>query len=469
MTTSSAPWNSVLTPDERAARGKAARASLRRSEHARYEPGSARPDPVEVLRSQSATRVPELVPIRYGRMLASPFHFYRGAAAVMAADLGAVPHTGLTTQLCGDAHLLNFGLFASPERSLVFDVNDFDETHPGPFEWDVKRLAASLAVAGREGGFTARDRATAVREAVSAYRLRMQRFAGMRILDIWYAQDEAAALRELAAQGGERLLRRTDELFAKARGKDHLRALARLTRRVDGKLRIAPSPPLIVPLSDLLAESGPTDQDTAVRGLFDAYGQSLSSERRELLGRFHVVDMARKVVGVGSVGTRCWIILLLGRDDDDPLLLQAKEAGESVLAPYTAPTAYDNQGHRVVAGQRLMQAASDIFLGWERVTGIDGRRRDFYLRQLYDWKGGAQTENMRPEGLQLLARACGFSLARAHARSGDPVAIAAYLGTVDSFDRALVAFAEAYADQNQRDYDALVAAVRTGRVAAVEG
>ncbi|WP_438318198.1 DUF2252 domain-containing protein [Streptomyces sp. HUAS TT3] len=462
--------------DERAARGKLARANLRRSQHAGFEPGSARPDPVEVLRAQCTTRVPELVPIRYGRMLLSPFHFYRGAAAVMAADLGAAPHTGLTAQLCGDAHLLNFGLFASPERTLVFDANDFDETHPGPFEWDVKRLAASLAVAGRERGFSGRDRAAVVREAVSAYRLRMQHLAGLRVLDIWYAQDEAAGLRELAAYGGARLLRRADEVFAKARGKDHLQALAKLTHRVDGKLRIAPNPPLVVPLSDLLAESGPTedgtdltDQAPVVRALLDTYGQSLPSDRRELLGRFHVVDMARKVVGVGSVGTRCWIILLLGRDDDDPLLLQAKEAGESVLAPYTRPTAYDNQGQRVVAGQRLVQAASDIFLGWDRATGIDGRSRDFYVRQLYDWKGGAPTENIRPQGLHLLAGACGSSLARAHARSGDPVAIAAYLGTVDTFDRALVDFAEAYADQNQRDYAALVEAARTGRVPTAEG
>lgn len=457
------------TPAERAQRGKAARANVPRSQHARFEPATERPDPIDVLQGQAATRVPELVPVRYGRMLQSPFRFYRGAAAVMAADLGAALHTGLTVQLCGDAHVLNFGLFASPERSLVFDVNDFDETHPGPFEWDVKRLAASLAVAGRENGFTVEERAAVVREAAAAYRRRIQRLADMRVLDIWYAQDDSDALRLIAAQAGERALRRTDRAFAKARARDHLQAFAKLTHRADGKLRIVPDPPLIVPLSDLLEDSAGTDADTAVRGIIDAYGQSLPPERRELLARFHVVDAARKVVGVGSVGTRCWIVVLTGRDEDDPLLLQAKEAGESVLAPYVAPVAYESQGLRVVTGQRLMQATSDIFLGWAQVTGIDGRRRDFYVRQLLDWKGALPAETMRPEGLGLLARACGLSLARGHARSGDPIAIAAYLGTGDAFERALVGFAEAYADQNQRDYDLLVEAARTGRVPTAEG
>ncbi|MBW5484634.1 DUF2252 domain-containing protein [Streptomyces bambusae] len=469
MTTSAFPRGDALTPAERAERGKRARAKVPRSQQARFDPGQDRPDPVEVLLDQAVTRVPELVPIRHGRMLQSPFRFYRGAAAVMACDLGRAPHSGLTVQLCGDAHVLNFGLFASPERSLVFDVNDFDETYPGPFEWDVKRLAASLAVAGRDNAFTPEERAAVVGEAASAYRRRMQRLAEMRVLDIWYAQDNSEDLRLIAAQGGDRMLRRTDRTLAKARTKDHLQAFAKLTHRVDDKLRIAADPPLIVPLSDLIDDAARTDQDTAVRGLVDTYARSLSLERRELLARFRAVDLARKVVGVGSVGTRCWIILLVGRDDDDPLLLQAKEAQESVLAPYCAPAAYESQGQRVVTGQRLMQATSDIFLGWMRATGIDGLDRDFYVRQLLDWKGAAPAETMRPEGLRLLARACGFSLARGHARSGDPVAIAAYLGMADTFDRALIAFAEAYAEQNLRDYDAFVEAARTGRVPTAEG
>ncbi|MER7761105.1 DUF2252 domain-containing protein [Streptomyces sp. NPDC097619] len=456
-------------PRERAAYGKAARSRVPRSGHAHLDLAADRADPVAVLRAQSETRVPDLVPLRYGRMLQSPFHFYRGAAAVMAADLGNAPHSGLTVQLCGDAHVLNFGLFASAERSLVFDVNDFDETHPGPFEWDLKRLAASLVVAGRENSFPARERAAAVREAVTAYQQRMRRFAGMRVLEVWYAQDDAEGLRVIAAQSGDRIRRRTDRLVAKARTKDHLRATARLTRRVDGRLRFVPDPPLVVPVSELLDASRGADQQTLLRGLLDGYADSLSPERRHLLSRYRVADMARKVVGVGSVGTRCWIILLTGRDEEDPLVLQAKEAGPSVLAPFTGPVGYGNEGRRVVTGQRLIQAAGDIFLGWERVTGIDGRGRDFYVRQLHDWKGSLPTEEVRPEGMRLLARACGASLARGHARSGDPVAVAAYLGTSDAFARALVEFAEAYADLNQRDYEALSRAARAGTVPTTDG
>lgn len=459
------------TPQERAGRGRAARSSVPRSEHARYEPGDDRPDPVGVLEEQSATRVPELVPIRYGRMLESPFRFYRGAAAIMACDLGRAPHTGLTTQLCGDAHALNFRLLAAPDRRLVFDINDFDETYPGPFEWDVKRLAASLAIAARGNDLDTRQRGAVVREAVQGYRERMHHLAGMRVLDIWYARDDADDLRDFAAErGGEAIGRRADRALAKARTRDHLQAFAKLTRVVDGERRIVAEPPLIVPLADLLSGSDRAGMETALRGLVSEYGRSLSSERRELLGRFHVVDIARKVVGVGSVGTRCWILLLLGRDDEDPLLLQAKEAGESVLARHVAgPARYENQGQRVVAGQRLMQAAGDIFLGWERVNGIDGRQRDFYVRQLLDWKGIARIDTMAPDMLRLFARLCGASLARAHARSGDAIAIAAYLGRGDTFDRALVRFAESYADQNQRDHDALADAARTGRLTTAEG
>ncbi|KPC58410.1 DUF2252 domain-containing protein [Streptomyces chattanoogensis] len=454
------------TPAERAARGRAARSRVPRSGHARFVPDAERPDPLGILESQSATRVPELVPIRYGRMLESPFRFYRGAAALMAADLGRAPHTGLTAQLCGDAHLLNFRLLASPERRLVFDINDFDETLPGPFEWDVKRLAASLALAGRANDFTDGQRGAVVQAAVQAYRERMRRFSTMRTLDIWYARDEAEDFAR-QEQLSKTIRERADRAMAKARTRDHLQAFAKLTRVVDGERRIAPDPPLITPLGDLLPGAERADLERTLRLLLEGYAASLSSERRHLLGRYRVVDMARKVVGVGSVGTRCWIILLLGRDDEDPLLLQAKEAGESVLAPYVGPSGYDNEGRRVVAGQRLMQTVGDIFLGWEHVTGIDDRERDFYVRQLHDWKGIAQPDTMDPDMLRLFARLCGACLARAHARSGDAIAISAYLGTGDAFDKALAEFAEAYADQNQRDYDSLAEAARTGRITAV--
>ena len=399
-------------------------------------------------------------------MLESPFRFYRGAAAIMASDLGASPHTGLMAQLCGDAHLLNFRLLASPERHLVFDINDFDETLPGPFEWDVKRLAASLVIAGRANSFPAADCAMVVRESVRAYRERMREFAGMRTLDVWYARDDAAQVEAILSERLSRSeRRRVDAASAKARTRTSLQAAGKLTRLVDGVPRIISDPPLITPIDELVPAEGDELQRT-LRALVADYARTLSSERQHLLGRFHVVDMARKVVGVGSVGTRCWIILLLGRDDEDPLLLQAKEAGDSVLAPYSGASVYDNQGERVVAGQRLMQAASDIFLGWKHMTGIDGRERDFYVRQLRDWKGIARPETMDPATLALFGRLCGASLARAHARSGDPIAIGAYLGRGDTFDRALARFARAYADQNERDHRALSDAVAAGQVRA---
>ncbi|MFI6009209.1 DUF2252 domain-containing protein [Streptomyces sp. NPDC051243] len=457
----------VLSPDERAVLGKEARARVPRSAHAVYEPDEKRPDPVDIIERQSATRVPELVPVRYGRMLESPFRFYRGAAAIMASDLGAGANSGLYVQLCGDAHLLNFRLLASPERHLVFDINDFDETLPGPFEWDVKRLAASLVIAGRANGFPAKRCDALVRAAVASYRERMRGFAGLRTLDIWYARDDfdqiAALLPEPPAEEDER---RAARAAAKARTRTGLQAAAKLTRVVDGAPRIISDPPLITPLTELLPGARGEALAQTLRDLISDYASSLSPERRHLLGRFHVVDMARKVVGVGSVGTRCWIVLLLGRDDQDPLLLQAKEAGESVLAPYCGASPYENQGERVVAGQRLMQAASDIFLGWEHVTGIDGRERDFYVRQLRDWKGIARPETMDAGTLAGFARLCGASLARAHARSGDPIAIAAYLGRGDTFDRALAEFARSYADQNERDHRALAEAAAEGRVTA---
>ncbi|MFC8419700.1 DUF2252 domain-containing protein [Streptomyces sp. NPDC057236] len=459
------PFSASLSPAERAAHGKEARGRAPRSSHGRFEAAGDRPDPVGVIERQSATRLPELVPVRHGRMLESPFRFYRGAAAIMAADLGPAPDTGLTVQLCGDAHLLNFRLLASPERRLVFDINDFDETHAGPFEWDVKRLAASFAIAGRANGFPVEAQDEAVQACVKAYRRRMREFAGMRTLDVWYAQDDADRLRELMTSSADReARRRAARAAARARTRTHLQAFAKLTRVEDGGRRIAPDPPLITPLGDLLDD--PSTEEGALRGVLDGYARSLSSERRHLLGRYRLADVARKVVGVGSVGTRCWIVLLLGRDDDDPLLLQAKEAQESVLAPYTDGERYDNQGRRVVAGQRLIQTTSDILLGWTHTVGLDGRPRDFYVRQLRDWKGIARPETMDPGLLRLFGRLCGASLARAHARSGDPVAIAAYLGRGDRFDRALAGFAQDYADRNQRDFEALGEAVRSGRVRA---
>ncbi|MFD7402096.1 DUF2252 domain-containing protein [Streptomyces sp. NPDC059866] len=460
-------FTASLTPAERAAYGRNARKRASRSCHGWFEAGQERPDPVEVLERQSATRLPELVPIRYGRMLESPFRFYRGAAAVMATDLGPVPNTGLTVQLCGDAHLLNFRLLASPERHLVFDINDFDETLAGPFEWDVKRLAASFAIAGRANGFPVKEQDRAVEACVRAYRRRMREFAGMRTLDIWYAQDDADHLRDLLAASMTREARsRTAEAMARARTRTHLQAFAKLTRATAEGRRIAPDPPLITPLRDMMTDPSEQAQEKLLHRVLEGYARTLSSERRHLLHHYRLVDMARKVVGVGSVGTRCWILLLLGRDDDDPLVLQAKEAQESVLAAHTGGEHYDNQGRRVVAGQRLIQTAGDIFLGWTHAEGLDGRGRDFYVRQLRDWKGIARPDTMSPALLCLFARLCGACLARAHARSGDPVAIAAYLGAGDRFDRALAGFAQGYADQNERDFEALGAATRSGRISA---
>ncbi|NJP42821.1 DUF2252 domain-containing protein [Actinacidiphila epipremni] len=459
------------SPAERAAHGKAARRRIPRSAQARFAPPAGRFDPVALLERQSADRVPELVPIRYRRMLESPFRFYRGAAGIMAADLGPAPDTGLIAQLCGDAHLLNFRLLASPERHLVFDINDFDETLPGPFEWDLKRLATSLEIAARARGFEAARRAAIVRGAVEAYRERMQLLAGMGTLDIWYAQDDTAQLEQLLPKDrpDKDIRKRTGKALAKARTRDTAQAVGKLTRVADGRRAFVPDPPLITPLRDLLPDGPRADLEDLLHGLLHRYAESLPAERQLLLRRFQVVDMARKVVGVGSVGTRCWVVLGIGRDDEDPLVLQAKEAGRSVLAPYVpAGGTHGNQGRRVVYGQRLMQSAGDILLGWVRVTGFDGKRRDFYVRQLRDWKGIARPESMSPTMLRLFARVCGASLARAHARSGDPVALAAYAGGGDSLDRALAEFAEAYADRNEADHRALAAAVSDGRVSAAE-
>ncbi|MDT0438326.1 MULTISPECIES: DUF2252 domain-containing protein [Streptomyces] len=454
-----------LTPRESAALGKAARARVPRSLHGDFAPAATRADPVDVVEKESRSRVEDLVPIRYGRMSESPFRFYRGAAAIMAGDLATTPDTGLRAQLCGDAHMLNFRLLASPERHLLFDINDFDETLPGPWEWDVKRLAASLVIAGRENGFSSAERARIVLAAVRSYRERMREYAGMRHLDVWYAKADAGQLRALASERlPRRESRRLSAVMDKARTRDSLQAFGKLTEVVDGERRIRSDPPILVRADDLLPDFERRRTEGMFRDLVSRYGRTLSTERAHLLRQFTMVDMARKVVGVGSVGTRCWIILLLGRDGDDPLLLQAKEADESVLAPYAGASEYATQGQRVVAGQRLMQAAGDIFLGWERVHAPDGVERDFYVRQLRDWKGIAEPSRQVPHTMEAFGEVCGGTLARAHARSGDRIAIASYLGRKDVFDRAVARFAESYADQNERDHQALLDSVEAGRV-----
>jgi uncharacterized protein (DUF2252 family) len=457
-----------FTLAERAARGKAARAEVPRSSHAAWEPPPHRPDPVALLEEQAGTRVPELVPIRYGRMLVSPFTFYRGAAYLMASDLAAGPRTGLHTQLCGDAHLLNFGAFAAPDRRLVFSVNDFDETLPGPFEWDVKRFAASLAVAGRDKGLDETKRDAVTRAGVRSYREAIREFASSRTLDVWYARIDADAIIErFASRVSAKEIERFERNVAKAHTKDSLKALAKLTRLVEGEPRIVSEPPVLVPMEELLGGAEHAQVVEFLHGILRSYRRTLTGDRRRLLERFRYVHLARKVVGVGSVGTRAWIVLLLGRDNDDPLFLQVKEAQQSVLEPFLGRSEYANHGQRVVEGQRLMQAASDILLGWIRVhSPMDGVDRDFYVRQLWDAKASADVESMTNLSLESYAALCGWTLARSHARAGDPVAIAAYLGGGETFDRALAEFAERYADQNERDYEALRQAVAGGRVSA---
>jgi uncharacterized protein (DUF2252 family) len=422
-----------------------------------------------VLERQAATRLPKLVPIRYGRMLSSPFAFYRGSAAVMAADLAAGPDSGLRVQLCGDAHLANFGVFAAPDRRLVFDLNDFDETLPGPWEWDVKRLVASFAIAARENGLGRKQRRSIVRTAAREYRERMRELAAARNLDVWYVRlDIREIVEQLDRVASRKLMRRFERNVAKARAKDSLRALDRLTHSVDGEPRIVSDPPLIVPVEELRDEPAETIE-REIRGLLRTYRQSLEHDRRQLVDAYRFVHLAHKVVGVGSVGTRAWIVLLVGRDDDDPLFLQFKEADSSVLEAYAGASRYENHGERVVRGQRLMQAASDIFLGWLPTVGVDGRPRDYYGRQLWDGKRSIDTESLNVEGSEIYARACGFTLARAHARSGDRIAIAAYLGSGEAFDRAMSEFAELYADQAERDHAALAEAAKSGRITATEG
>jgi uncharacterized protein (DUF2252 family) len=469
MGTATATDNGSLRA-ERAGRGKSVRAEVPRSSLGEWEPAPGRRDPVEVLEDQAQTRVSELVPIRYGRMLVSPFTFYRGAAALMAADLADAPRTGLQVQLCGDAHLSNFGVFAAPDRRLIFGVNDFDETLPGPFEWDVKRLVASFAVAGRDRGFSHKQRQRVNRAVASSYREALRDFAQMRALDVWYARlDVDDVARQIAPQASAKQLKRFDRNVAKARTKDSLRAFDRLTRLVGGEPRIVSDPPLIVPIEELASPSQRAALDEAIRGVIRSYRRTLTGDRRRLLERFHYVHAARKVVGVGSVGTRAWVVLMLGDDSGDPLFLQLKEAQDSVLEPYLGKSVHANHGQRVVEGQRLMQAASDIMLGWFRTDGLDGVQRDFYIRQLWDGKGSALVEAMEPTVMAVYARFCGWTLARAHARSGDAAAIAGYLGSGDSFDRAMASFAEIYADQNDADCAALRRAVDAGKIAVETG
>jgi uncharacterized protein (DUF2252 family) len=463
----------MSTVDEKQARadiGRAARARVPRSSHAAWDGPKDRPDPMTVLEEQARSRLPELVPIRYGRMAASEFAFFRGGAAIMAADLAATPSSGFRVQLCGDAHLSNFGGFASPEREMVFSVNDFDETIPGPWEWDVKRLAASLAIAGREHGFQARERGAIVTAAVSRYREAMREFAGQRNLDVWYARLDTTRMLDLFGQEAKRkAIQRFGRVVSKAHTRDSLRAFEKYCHDVDGEPRIMSDPPLIVPIDELLSGEDRANFERGARNALSGYRRSLPGERRRLMEGFRYAHLARKVVGVGSVGTRCWILLLLGRDSDDPLFLQLKEAQDSVLAPFAGASVFKNQGQRVVEGQRLMQATSDIMLGWFRTAGIDGTLRDFYVRQLWDWKLSADIERMSPATMRIYGQACGWTLARAHARSGDRIAIASYLGSGPRFETAIAEFAEAYADQNERDYRALVDAMKAGRVVAQEG
>ena len=440
-------------------RGRAARRVAPRGSHAGWAPAPDRPDPVDLLEMQARNRIPELVPIRYARMMASPFAFMRGSAIIMAQDLASTPKTGIQAQLCGDAHLANFGAYASPERALLFDLNDFDETLPGPWEWDVKRLAASFVVAARANGFDAADCRRAAQASVASYRKRMAEFSEMGELEVWYSRVGEEEISGLLSDARNKTTRKVSKSVRKARGRDSLQALSKLTRVTGGRRMIIDDPPLLVRIPE------GDEIRTQINAILESYKRTLQDDRRHLLDRYRFVDAARKVVGVGSVGTRAYVTLLEGRDENDPLFLQVKEAGASVLESYLKSNTYEHHGHRVVAGQRLMQAASDIFLGWFR--GTEGR--DFYWRQLKDMKGSARIESLSPDELVLYAALCGWALARAHARSGDRVQIAAYLGKSERFDVAIADFAQAYADQTERDHAALCDAVKSGRLPVDEG
>jgi uncharacterized protein (DUF2252 family) len=465
--------------EERKARGKRARDIAALDAHAGWAPAPDRVDPVVLLEEQNARREPDLVPVRHGRMLVSPFTFYRGAAKIMAADLKDTPRAGLTTQLCGDAHLSNFGVFASPERTLLFDLNDFDETLPGPFEYDVKRMAASFTIAARNNGFAKADTHDATLASVRAYREAMADFAQMGTMDIWYArlseQELMAAIANLVRTGtgkskktAKKGQKAAEKATRKARTRDSLQALSKLAERVDGDYRIVSQPPIVIPARELAPSTGISEEDLQheIHRQFRAYRATLQEDRRHLLERFEIIDMARKVVGVGSVGTRAFIVLLQGRDQQDPLFLQVKEATASVLEDHLPKSVFKQPGERVVQGQRLMQAASDIYLGWTK--GMQANRF-LYWRQLRDMKGSAEVETMNPLALTFYARQCGWTLARAHARSGDPIALAAYLGKRDAFDLSITDFCERYADQNEQDYQDFAEAIRSGRLQAIEG
>ena len=456
-----------FTPEERAARGKAERLEVPRSRNAEWEPSANRRDPLDLLEEQAASRIPELIPIRHGRMLASAFAYFRGAAYPMAADLAVTPRTGLHVQLCGDAHLSNFGSFASPDRRIIFSVNDFDETLPGPFEWDVKRLATSFEVAGRERDFDDATRRTAVLATVSAYRRAMAEFAAMRHIDLWYVRLDMTDLDERwAKEVTEKELEEFERDIASAHAKDNIRAFDKLTYIADGEHRIISDPPLIVPIEEILPPEDHLGLIETMQHFIRSYRHTLPHDRRMLLERYRYVHAARKVVGVGSVGQRAWILFMLGRDEHDPLFLQFKEAQSSVLEPFLGRSEFASHGQRVVEGQRMMQAASDTMLGWGRAVGEDGVERDYYIRQLWDAKSSARVELMPPHLFDLYGEICGWTLAKAHARSGDPIAISAYLGKNDVFDRAIARFAAAYADQNERDYSYLRDEVAEGRISA---
>ncbi|HVX20325.1 MAG TPA: DUF2252 domain-containing protein [Acidimicrobiales bacterium] len=459
------------TPQERMEVGKSLRGQAPRSSHADLSLGPDRPDPVALLEEQAASRVPDLVPVRHGRMMESEFAFFRGAAVVMAADLAGTPRTGVITQICGDAHLCNFGLFGSPERHLVFDLNDFDETYPGPWEWDVKRLAASIAIAGRARGFSTAQRRRAVLQTANGYRAEMQSLASLGHLDAWYQHVDADdVLASVAPALRPPNRKQVQQLLAKARSHDSLQALGKLTRTVDGQVRIVSNPPVVVAVEDMLSEADAARAAEVLMEVAEAYRATLRPDVRNLFARYQLVHVAHKVVGVGSVGTRAWVGLFLGRDGRDPLFIQAKEAQASVIERFLpAEPGAGHNGERVVAGQHLMQAVSDLFLGWARTVGFDGQERDFYLRQLRDWKGSFDPQTAEPVGLALYGQLCGATLARAHARSGDRMVIAGYLGNGPTFDRAIAEFAEAYADQNARDYAAFRAAIDEGRIAARPG
>ena len=460
-----------LSPAERAARGADARAAVPREAHATFDPGPSRPDPIALLAEQATSRVPELVPVRWGRMMVSPFTYYRGAALPMASDLATTPVSGLAVQACGDAHLSNFGIFGSAEHRLVFDVNDFDETLPGPWEWDVKRLAASMEVAARSNGFTGKERRKIVTATVASYRQAMRAFAKMTNLEVWYAHADTDQLQDqFRSKMKARQRKLVEKGLAKAHTRDSMEQLGKLTVLVDGQPRIISDPPLLVPVDELLPDRMERSAfESQINDILSKYRRTLETDRRHLLDEYEFTDLARKVVGVGSVGTRCWIALMLGRDQADPLFLQVKEAEESVLSRFVGASKFTNEGQRVVAGQRLMQATGDIFLGWQQTKGLDGQQRDFYVRQLRDWKFSIDTEAMVPYGMGLYGELCGWTLARAHARSGDRIAIAAYLGGSDVFDQAIRQFADAYADQNERDHQAVIDAVASGRIIAERG